>query len=102
MGISKKISEDGLVVTIEVAERFDFSLHQAFRESYVQSDKKTSKFVLDLSKTTYMDSSALGMVLLLKDHAESISANVVLYQPSDTVNKILQIAQFHRLFSIES
>ena len=102
MGINKQVSEDGCSVNIEIVDRFDFSLHQTFRESYIQSDKKTTKFVIDLSKTTYMDSSALGMVLLLKDYAESISAEVILFKPSDTVYKILQIAQFHRLLTIES
>ena len=49
-----------------------------------------------------MDSSALGMILLLKDHAENLSAEVIIEKPSETVFKILQIAQFHRLLTIES
>ena len=101
MGIDKQISNDGKTITIEIEERFDFSLHQSFRESYVGSEKPVNKFILDLSKTTYMDSSALGMILLLKDFAENISAEVVIAKPSETVYKILQIAQFHRLLSIE-
>jgi len=89
-----------LVIGIE--ERFDFSLHQSFRESYVNIDQSNTEFILDLSSTTYMDSSALGMILLLKDHAESLSGIVVIRNPSDTVNKILEIAQFHRLLKIEN
>lgn len=102
MGIDKKVSDDGASVVISINDRFDFSLHQNFRESYVVPEVKPKKFILDLSKTTYMDSSALGMILLLKDHAESIGAQVVISKPSDTVYKILQIAQFHRLLTIES
>lgn len=102
MGINKQISDDGKAITINIDDRFDFSLHQDFRESYAQIETKPQKFILDLSKTTYMDSSALGMILLLKDYAESIAAQVVISKPSDTVYKILQIAQFHRLLAIES
>lgn len=102
MGINILTSEEQRSITIQIEERFDFSLHQSFRESYIQSENKPAKFILDLSKTTYMDSSALGMILLLKDYAESISAEILIYKPSDTVSKILQIAQFHRLLNIES
>ena len=102
MGITKEVSEDGKDVNIQIEDRFDFSLHQGFRESYSQHDIKPAKFTLDLSKTTYMDSSALGMILLLKDYAENISADVIISKPSETVYKILQIAQFHRLLTIES
>ncbi len=48
-----------------------------------------------------MDSSALGMILLLKDHADNLGGQVIIKKPSDTVNKILEIAQFHRLVTIE-
>ena len=48
-----------------------------------------------------MDSSALGMILLLKDHAQSVGGKLVIRKPNATVNKILEIAQFHRLMTIE-
>lgn len=48
-----------------------------------------------------MDSSALGMILLLKDHAEKYSGKVIIRKPNEAVNKILEIAQFHRLLTIE-
>ena len=49
-----------------------------------------------------MDSSALGMILLLKDHAEKSANKIVIQKPNETVNKILEIAQFHRLLTIEA
>ena len=48
-----------------------------------------------------MDSSALGMILLLKDYAANLSGTVVIKNPNEEVNKILEIAQFHRLLTIE-
>ena len=92
-------SENKLIISI--AERFDFSVHQTFRDSYVDFKTVSTEFVLDLSATSYMDSSALGMILLLKDHAENLSGRVIIKNPSETVNKILEIAQFHRLLTIE-
>jgi anti-anti-sigma factor len=100
MSVIKKISDDKQKVEISIAGRFDFSLHQNFRDSYTNSKEKNVEFILNLSETTYMDSSALGMILLLKDHAESCASKIVISKPSESVNKILEIAQFHRLLTI--
>jgi anti-anti-sigma factor len=101
MSINKKVSDDKRKIEIRIAGRFDFSLHQHFRDSYINCTEKNVEFTLNLSETTYMDSSALGMILLLKDHAESHSGKITILKPSESVNKILEIAQFHRLLSIE-
>lgn len=101
MAIKVNASGEKNQLIIAIDERFDFSLHQAFRDSYINVKTNNTQFVLDLSLTSYMDSSALGMILLLKDHAESLSGSVVIRKPSETVNKILEIAQFHRLLKIE-
>jgi len=100
MSVNKKVSDDNSQITITISGRFDFSLHLQFRDSYADCKEKNIEFTLNLSETTYMDSSALGMILLLKDHAESYSGKVIISKPSESVNKILEIAQFHRLLSI--
>jgi anti-anti-sigma factor len=101
MNVKKKVSEDKKNIEISIDGRFDFSLHQNFRDAYINCKEKNSVFTICLLNTTYMDSSALGMILLLKDHAENYSGKVVISKPSEGVNKILEIAQFHRLLSIE-
>jgi len=101
MTIKVNLFKEQNQLVIQVEERFDFSLHQAFRDAYINIKTSKTEFVLDLSATSYMDSSALGMILLLKDHAEVLSGTVVIKKPSETVNKILEIAQFHRLLKIE-
>jgi len=101
MTINTAALPDNKGVKISVTERFDFSLHQKFRDAYAKCNENGSEFVLDLSATAYMDSSALGMILLLKDHADKLSGKVVISKPNDAVTKILEIAQFHRLMTIE-
>ena len=101
MSLSCHISKESKKTVISVAGRFDFSLHQQFRDAYSQCTGQNFDYVLDLSRTEYMDSSALGMILLLKDHVEIHSSKLVISKPSDTVNKILEIAQFHRLMTVE-
>jgi anti-anti-sigma factor len=101
MSVKTQMSDKNKMIEISIEGRFDFSLHQTFRNAYINCNEKGSTFTLNLSKTTYMDSSALGMILLLKDHAESYSGKIVISKPSESVTKILEIAQFHRLLSIE-
>jgi len=101
MPVNQSISLDNNQVTISIQNNFDFSLHQHFRESYVSCNTPKTTFILDLSKTEYMDSSALGMILLLKDHADNLGGDVIVNYPNDTVYKILEIAQFHRLVTIK-
>ncbi len=101
MSVKKQVTENSKKIEISIDGRFDFSLHQHFRDAYVNCKENGQVFTLNLSTTSYMDSSALGMILLLKDHAESHSGKVIISRPSDSVYKILEIAQFHRLLTIE-
>ncbi len=95
------LENDDSKLSIVVDGKFDFSLYQNFRDAYIDFQGRNVDIVLDLSKTTYMDSSALGMILLLKEYGDKNSNRIVIKSPNETVNKILEIAQFHRLLTIE-
>ena len=101
MTLKKYVSDDNKNLTIAIEDRFDFSVHQLFREAYADCHAHGTTFILDLAKTSYMDSSALGMILLLKDHVDKISGVLKIVNPNEAVHKILEIAQFHRLMTIE-
>ncbi|WP_372965740.1 STAS domain-containing protein [Marinobacter sp.] len=100
MPIETRLSEDGQTLVIQVQGRFDFSTHQAFRDAYEHCDPSVKSYVIDLSGTTYLDSSALGMLLLLRDHAGGDSASVVIENCNADVRRILSISNFEQLFSI--
>ena len=101
MSIKQNVSVEDNQVILTIEGRFDFSLHQSFRDSYKNQNIENCKFIIDLTNASYMDSSALGMILLLKDHAENLGGEVIIRKPNDSVYKILQIAQFSKLLIIE-
>lgn len=101
MAVSNQLSSDKKQLFISIDERFDFSLHQQFRESYTNVTQQGLTYILDLSSTEYMDSSALGMILLLKDHVQLYAGKLIISKPNETVRQILEIAQFQRLMTIE-
>lgn len=88
-------------LTIKVSGKFDFSCHQDFRATYEDLSEKPDTFVVDLSETTYLDSSALGMLLLLRDFAGGDSAKVMIKNCNAEIKKILAISNFEQLFDIQ-
>lgn len=103
MSISSLLNQQSGQLIISVTGRFDYSLHRDFRACYENVAIEGLQLVLDLSKAEYMDSSALGMMLLLKEHAEKCQALAfTVSKPSPAVLKILEIANFDKLLQIEN
>ena len=100
MSINTTVSESGDRVTISVAGKFDFQLYDEFRASYAETAGTGVEYVVDLAATEYLDSSALGMLLLLREHAGGESSNIEITQASPEVRKILDVANFGKLFKI--
>jgi anti-anti-sigma factor len=100
MAITSLPSSDGQELTILIQGRFDFGAHQEFRNAYERVTRTPQRYVVDLKDTTYLDSSALGMLLLLRDHAGGDSAQIRLLNCNPDVRKILAISNFEQLFKI--
>ncbi|MES9945804.1 MAG: STAS domain-containing protein [Candidatus Thiodiazotropha sp.] len=101
MSISSELSPDENSVTIVISGRFDFSTHQEFMQAYKAFPKGEKVFVVDLTNAEYLDSSAMGMLLQLREHSSSDSDGVVLKNGNDAVQDVLRIANFGKLFVIQ-
>lgn len=100
MSIWSKSSTDGRELTISIQGRFDFSAHQEFRDSYEKQTDEPEEYCVDMKQATYLDSSALGMLLLLRDHAGGDDASIRIVNCNPDVKKILTISNFEQLFTI--
>lgn len=100
MSITSSVSDNGKKVTIAVSGKFDFQLYDEFRSAYVDTPGTGVKYEVDLSGTDYLDSSALGMLLLLREHAGGEGSRIDISNASTDVKKILDVANFGKLFSI--
>jgi anti-anti-sigma factor len=97
--MSVTTSSEGNKQIIKIKGRFDFNQQSDFRKAY-ESLPSQSNFVLDFSGTDYMDSSALGMLLLLRDYAGGDSSKMEIIRCSAEIKSILEISNFHQLFKI--
>ncbi|RBP81778.1 anti-sigma factor antagonist [Marinomonas rhizomae] len=86
-------------LTILVKGRFDYSCHKIFKEAFT-GVTKVKECRVDLAGVTYLDSSALGMLLLLRDHVGAENEEIRLVNVNSAVIDILKMANFHRLFDI--
>jgi anti-anti-sigma factor len=101
MTISTQRSNDGTELTITVEGRFDFGTLPLFRSTYEKLHPKPLSYIVDLTEADYLDSSALGMLLALRDHAGGDQANIKLRNPNVDVKKILVITKLDELFGFE-
>ncbi|MEX5504485.1 STAS domain-containing protein [Pseudomonas putida] len=99
MAVETDFSQEGKL-TIKIKGRFDFGKHQEFRDAYERQLYRPDSVIVDLKDTTYLDSSALGMLLLLRDYAGGDESDVRVVHASSDVRKILAISNFEKLFDI--
>ena len=88
--------------TIRIEGRFDFSAHRAFRDAVkaAVANAAAREIDIDLSAADYIDSAALGMLLLTLENANAAGKRLALSRPTGAVKQVLDIANFQRLFLI--
>jgi anti-anti-sigma factor len=92
------VSAGGDQVTIAVVGNFDFELYDEFRASYAETAGIGVTYLVDLADTEHLDSSALGMLLLLREHAGGDGSDIQIINASCDVRRILDVANFGKLF----
>lgn len=99
MAISGNVSDGGNSVMIGISGRFDFNAHHDFRNIY-RNEKSDATYTIDMSGTDYIDSSALGMLLLLREHAGNEGSKITINGCNSDIKKIFSISNFEKLFTI--
>ena len=84
---------------IIISDRFDYGVHNDFRAAYKNCPKDT-QFIIDMNRATYLDSSALGMMLLLREHSDDESKKISIVGCNAEIKQILEMTNFGNLFNI--
>jgi HptB-dependent secretion and biofilm anti anti-sigma factor len=93
-------SRDGSAVIV-LQGRFDFNAHREFRDAVDRALKEAAPVIkVDLTGVDYLDSSALGMLLMLRDKAKGAGKSVTLANARGAVKQVIEIANFGKLFQL--
>lgn len=87
---------------ITLDQRFDSAQYQDFKKAYLPLIESASvqTIEIDLSKVGYLDSGALGMLVLLNESAKNSRKSVTLVSIPGRVSEVLRLANADKLFSI--
>ena len=88
MAVNRQISEDGSILTISITGRFDITAYRDFGKAYKDELGSVSKTVIDMAEVEYIDSSALGMLLMLRERSGADSAQIDIVNCSPGVKTV--------------
>ncbi len=87
---------------VAIKGKITFSDHMDFKNIiHAVNDNSCQKVTLNLENVEFIDSAALGMMLLLRDETEKNGKGLLLKTPKGQVKKMFQVSRFYDLFDIE-
>lgn len=94
---------DGNKARLVLNGRFDFNSHAVFNQTTdsLLKDAAISELEVDFEQVKYIDSSAMGMLLLLKERAKGTSKSITLVNCNGSVAQVFELSNFRRLFTIK-
>ena len=91
---------NGDALELALSGKFTFADNKAFNR--LIGDVPTyKKIIVDLAQVDFIDSAALGVLLLLRDKCEKSSTLLALKNPKGQVKQMFDISRFGDLFDIE-
>lgn len=92
---------DGGVCVVDMSGRFTFSDHVEFKALLdIYKDYQIKQVDLKLEGLEFVDSAALGLLLLARDAASDGNKKLRLIRPTSQVKKMFEISRFYDLFEI--
>jgi len=88
---------------IAMSGRFDFEVHRDFKNAYMTLlDKPAVREIeIEMSQVNYLDSAALGMLMLLHERAKEVNKPVALLNASGEASQVMEVANFSKIFTIK-
>jgi len=80
--------------------RFDFGVRKIFKEAVDGVSAEGSSVVLDLEKVTFVDSSALGLLVICHQNLKNKNVSFFLVNPQTYVKQVLELANIGKMIPI--
>jgi len=96
------LEDDGKKLTLILPEKVDYTLHGELYISYKDKFDLVTKVVLDFKKVNRIDSSGMGMLLILKRFFGGDDADINIINTNPYIKKKIISINFQTLFNIIS
>lgn len=98
-----RIRSDGEDRIVSIIGEFKFTDQPVFRDLIEDLETcEAIRYVVDISELTYIDSAALGMLVVLHDIADQRQIGLCLRRPQGEVKRMLDMSRFHDIVPIET
>ncbi len=96
------LTKDGNKAVLKLSGHFDFNTHREFRAAVdpLVADPGVNALTIEFSTVEYLDSSALGILLMLREKMGGAWKVISLAGVHGNVKQVLDIANFAKLFQI--
>lgn len=86
--------------TLRLPSRFDYSFHRQFSELYspLVENLSCKEIILDFTQVEYLDSSALGMMVLLQKKFSTNNRKIRIKGARGATEEILKMANMQKIF----
>lgn len=93
----------GDLLELTISGKFTFADNRSFHNILESITNNTyKKVVIDLKGVSFIDSAALGILLLTRDRCDKSSTQLIIQNPVGQVKQMFDISRFSELFSISN
>jgi len=96
--MSIELQKSGSTLVIKLPETLNASIQTEFRQAYYEKDIK--EYVIDFARTEYVDSSGLGLLMLLHGTTKDYPSPPILKTThvKDKIKDILKLSKVDKYF----
>ncbi|MEG3641102.1 STAS domain-containing protein [Magnetococcus sp. PR-3] len=98
--MSFDVQTEGRVMTIQITGAFDYTLYSRFKRIF-EIAPDDMQYILDMGQVDHIDSSGMGMLLVLKESTDGQQERVKLIHTPLTIRAILERVQMHHQVLIQ-
>jgi anti-anti-sigma factor len=98
MNVTQEKNEQSVV--LHLAGRFDFGARKTFKDAMDEALKEEMPIVLDFRQVSFVDSSALGLLVIAHQTLKSKKIHLSLVNPQAYVQQVLDLANVAKMIPI--
>ncbi|MDR4480328.1 MAG: STAS domain-containing protein [Nitrospira sp.] len=84
-------------VTLKLEGNFTYTQRKSFQEALkAVSTDQIAEIMIDLSQVAFLDSAALGLLMITHRQLQAEKRTLLLAYPQPTVRQIIELANLHR------